>query len=592
MDMVKIGKQIAALRKERELTQENLAELLNVSPQAVSKWENGHALPETSLLPSLANALDTSIDSLLTDNKLQILSAVYGDGIEHYNVTHRLNRLIQNDKLDIMVNSLTLVCPLDNNRPKYLIIKYQINQDIYYAYEEENKQLILTINSTGLKSSESLSIIAATYGASRAKYDVMHKVEHYKAFNWNEYHADHESFPSNPANDDKDYLTFVYLNKDGINMVTCEEGESIAYNTDKTGMYRKPAANEYFIPDVPILPEFGKGMECSWAAALTSALVAMKIKTTYEQVMGVSGACYRLAFCSPMWDYSSVDGLVAFDYATSGFKAFGFTPRFADRVDKENRAEERSFMINEIRHNMPVLGINLRVAPEWGVICGYKEHTDIKSSDNSIDLFCRTKYDSEIINSPEYEKGKINPYDYLFVDNWPFIITYFTNMTTPPSAKDNILNSLRVFVESAKQENNRGYAMGFKAYEVWCNDLLDDAWYENNDDEQLARRFSVNQFCTLALYDARKSAYIYLLENSKLLTDNTDELEQMIKLFYNIYGQAEQIHKLLDSGEYLEGARARSFWTKEMRNKQAAILAQMLEAEREAMKIAEKIVQQ
>lgn len=592
MNIIKIGKQIAALRKERGFTQESLSEILNVSPQAVSKWENGHALPETSLLPSLASVLDTSIDSLLTDSKLQILTAFYGDGIENYNVTHRLNRLIQNDKLDIMVNSLTLVCQLDNNRPKYIIIKYQIEQDIYFTFEEENKQLVLTINSTGLKSSESLSIIAATYGASRAKYDVMHKVEHYKVFNWNEYHADHESFPSNPANDDKDYLTFVYLNKNGIHIVTCEEGESIAYNADRTGMYRKPAANEYFIPNVVMLPGFGKGMECSWAAALTAALQAMNINTTYEQVMGVSGACYRLAFCSPMWDYSSVDGLVAFDYATPGYKAYGFTPRFADRIDKENRAEERTFMLNELRHNMPILGINLRVAPEWGVICGFKECTDKISSDNSIDLFCRTKYDAEIINSPEYEKGKINPYDYLFVDNWPFIITYFANMATPPSAKENFLNSLRVFVESAKQENNRGYALGFKAYEVWRNDLLDDAWYENNDDEHLARRFSVNQFCTLALYDARKSAYIYLSENSQLLPDKADAIEQIIKLFFDISGKAGQIHKLLDSGEYLEGAKARRFWTKEMRKRQADLLAQMLEAEREAMHLAERIIQE
>jgi hypothetical protein len=126
----------------------------------------------------------------------------------------------------------------------------------------------------------------------------------------------------------------------------------------------------------------------------------MDIKTSYEHVMGVSGACYRLAFCSPGWDYSSVDGLVAYDYATPGYKAFGYTAKFADRVDKENRAKERSIIVDEIRHNMPVLGINVRVAPEWGVICGYKE--------NGADLFCRSKYDAQTINSPEFEKGRLN----------------------------------------------------------------------------------------------------------------------------------------------------------------------------------------
>jgi len=60
MDLEKIGKQIAALRKERGYTGEKLAEQLQVSPQAVSKWENGKCLPETAILPDLAKALDSS----------------------------------------------------------------------------------------------------------------------------------------------------------------------------------------------------------------------------------------------------------------------------------------------------------------------------------------------------------------------------------------------------------------------------------------------------------------------------------------------------------------------------------------------------
>ena len=47
------------------LTQEELADLVNVSFQAVSKWENGNSLPDISTLPLLANILNCSIDSLL-----------------------------------------------------------------------------------------------------------------------------------------------------------------------------------------------------------------------------------------------------------------------------------------------------------------------------------------------------------------------------------------------------------------------------------------------------------------------------------------------------------------------------------------------
>ena len=60
-----IGKNIHALRKQQGLTQEKLAEQVRVSFQAVSKWENGSSLPDTSVLPLLANVLHCSIDQLM-----------------------------------------------------------------------------------------------------------------------------------------------------------------------------------------------------------------------------------------------------------------------------------------------------------------------------------------------------------------------------------------------------------------------------------------------------------------------------------------------------------------------------------------------
>ena len=59
------GKTIKSLRQEAKMTQENLAELLSISPQAISRWETDVAMPDISLLPPLANLFNVSTDYLL-----------------------------------------------------------------------------------------------------------------------------------------------------------------------------------------------------------------------------------------------------------------------------------------------------------------------------------------------------------------------------------------------------------------------------------------------------------------------------------------------------------------------------------------------
>lgn len=63
--MLKIGEKIKQLRNAQDVTQEKLADYLNISYQAVSKWENGLALPDITLLPKLANFFGVSADELL-----------------------------------------------------------------------------------------------------------------------------------------------------------------------------------------------------------------------------------------------------------------------------------------------------------------------------------------------------------------------------------------------------------------------------------------------------------------------------------------------------------------------------------------------
>jgi len=61
------GENLREIRKQRKMTQEDLAELLNVSRQAVSKWESGEGYPETEKLLILSKELNISIDYLLNN---------------------------------------------------------------------------------------------------------------------------------------------------------------------------------------------------------------------------------------------------------------------------------------------------------------------------------------------------------------------------------------------------------------------------------------------------------------------------------------------------------------------------------------------
>lgn len=67
--MLKTGRIIKELRKKQNVTQEKLAAYLNVSYQAISKWENGTALPDIALIPQIANFFGVTSDELLGMNK-------------------------------------------------------------------------------------------------------------------------------------------------------------------------------------------------------------------------------------------------------------------------------------------------------------------------------------------------------------------------------------------------------------------------------------------------------------------------------------------------------------------------------------------
>ncbi len=221
MEMGKIAKRIASLRKERGYTGEALAERLQVSPQAVSKWENAKCLPETAILPALAEALDCSIDSLLCPRELFILEAVYTDGQTQVPVTRCLDNLVRDNGLDIYVNATFIGVSMESDRLKLLTVKFQTPEGVGFAYALHNENLVLDRKSTGFAPDRALRIVGAYYGNEKEYSSAMQKMEHYEYFKWDRIPVNHEVFPSSTASDDTEYLTLVYLNAEGFIRYCC-----------------------------------------------------------------------------------------------------------------------------------------------------------------------------------------------------------------------------------------------------------------------------------------------------------------------------------------------------------------------------------
>ena len=72
MDQVKVGKFITQCRKNKNLTQFQLAEKLNITDRAISKWETGKGMPDSSIMLELCNELDITVNELLSGEVIKM----------------------------------------------------------------------------------------------------------------------------------------------------------------------------------------------------------------------------------------------------------------------------------------------------------------------------------------------------------------------------------------------------------------------------------------------------------------------------------------------------------------------------------------
>lgn len=116
MDNKQIGNYIRSLRKNMGLTQGNLAEQLEVSRQAVSKWENGMAIPDVSLLPKLSKILDMDIEGILYGEPHELVGDIAGiiSLWPYENKTVSITDIVNGKPLLVYPLSMFLLCGIKN----------------------------------------------------------------------------------------------------------------------------------------------------------------------------------------------------------------------------------------------------------------------------------------------------------------------------------------------------------------------------------------------------------------------------------------------------------------------------------------------
>ncbi|MDE7337169.1 MAG: helix-turn-helix domain-containing protein [Clostridia bacterium] len=106
MDLQKIGNFLAQLRKDKNLTQEELGEQIGVTNKTVSRWENGNYLPPVEILQLLSKFYDVSINELLSGERLN--DVVYKQNAEEY-ITIDLMKKSKEDRRRLTVSFVVAI---------------------------------------------------------------------------------------------------------------------------------------------------------------------------------------------------------------------------------------------------------------------------------------------------------------------------------------------------------------------------------------------------------------------------------------------------------------------------------------------------
>ncbi len=148
-DMKKVGKKIAELRKANNMTQMELADIMDISFQAVSNWERGNSTPDISKLPELSNLFGVSIDEILGVSSPLLKSAAEGN-VDKFLAENKVTAeevkevapLLKPNQLDSIMEAVPLNTVRDSREVLPLVSDKAVNNITQKSVEEDDRETL------------------------------------------------------------------------------------------------------------------------------------------------------------------------------------------------------------------------------------------------------------------------------------------------------------------------------------------------------------------------------------------------------------------------------------------------------------------
>ena len=320
-----------------------------------------------------------------------------------------------------------------------------------------------------------------------------------------------------------------------------------------------------WIAGIDELAGWGQGEENTFIGSLRATLAALGERVSYDRLMGVSGAAFRLQIARPRWCPSAPDATVGFDVCQPAMHAFGYEAAvhhtMADDATPEQYRTSLAAVLESVENGHPAVAIGLGSDMDWGVIAGYDDSAFV----------CRT-YDN-----PDG--------DYVRAANWPCIVVIPTSTGHDVNWEESFLESLRLAVRLARTPRFEQYAGGFAAYEAWISDLTNEASFASTDEDNLRYLMHCNAWTYYSLWDARAAAARYL----------SVERGDNVGLFGGFLSAAAEVYERI-AGVLHEGKAYAPFshrvdprdWSQEHRRCQIEVLRHVMRIEEVAVTLLQK----